>query len=133
VKYMLMMNQKGTQADWDEFMAMPAEDINRHLEFMNTLNQDLVESGELVTGEGLAAPDQAKIVRAGPDGAPVVTDGPFPEAKEWLAGYWIVDVESSERAVEIAARVSTAPGRDGVPMNIPIEVREVMSAPAEDM
>jgi len=133
VKYMLMMNQKGTQADWDEFMSMPAEDVNRHMEFMRRFGEELTESGELVSAEGLAAPDQAKIVRAGPDGAPAVTDGPFAEAKEWLAGYWIVDCESPERAIEIAAKASTAPGRGGAPLNMPIEVREVMSAPAEDI
>lgn len=133
MKYMLMMNQKGTQADWDEFMAMPPEDVNRHIEFMQRFAEELTESGELVSAEGLAAPDQAKIVRAGGDGAPAVTDGPFAEAKEWLAGYWIVDCESLDRAIEIAAKASIAPGRGGAPLNMPIEVREVMSVPAEDM
>ena len=69
------------------------------------------------------------MVRAGKDGAPEVTDGPYAEAKEFLAGYWIVDVETTERAYAIAGRASTAPGKGGVPMNMPIEVREVMSAP----
>ena len=68
-------------------------------------------------------------MRAGKGGAPEVTDGPFPEAKEFLAGFWIVDCESTERAYEIAARASAAPGKGGVPLNMPIEVREVMSAP----
>ena len=72
------------------------------------------------------------MVRAGKDGAPEVTDGVFPEAKEFLAGYWIVDVESPERAYEIAARASAAPGPGGAPMNMPIEVRQVMSGPPEE-
>ena len=72
-------------------------------------------------------------MRAGKSGAPEVTDGPFAEAKEFLAGYWIVDVESTERAYEIAARASAAPGKGGVPLNMPIEVRQVMSAPPVDM
>ena len=82
--------------------------------------------------EGLALPDQARIVRAGKDGAPI-TDGVFPETKEFLAGYWIVDVESPERAYEIAARASAAPGPGGTPLNMPIEVRQVMSGPPEDL
>jgi hypothetical protein len=85
----------------------------------------------LVAAEGLAGPDQAKVVRAGKDGEPV-TDGVFPESKEFLAGYWIVDVENPERADAIAARASAAPGPGGAPLNIPIEVRQVMSGPPEE-
>jgi hypothetical protein len=72
-------------------------------------------------------------VRAGKSGAPEVTDGPFTEAKEFLAGFWIIDCDSKERAYEIAARVSAAPGKGGAPINIPIEVREVMSGPSGDL
>jgi hypothetical protein len=78
-------------------------------------------------------PGQAKLVRARPDGTPEVTDGPFAEAKEFLAGYWIVDVEKPERAYELAARASAAPGPQGAPLNMPIEVREVMSGPPVDL
>jgi hypothetical protein len=91
-------------------------------------SKELGASGELVSAEGLAMPDQAKVVRAGKDGAPI-TDGVFPESKEFLAGYWIVDVETPERAYEIAARASAAPGPGGIPLNMPIEVRQVMSGP----
>ena len=90
---------------------------------------ELTEAGELVAAEGLAWPDQAKIVRAGKDGSPAVTDGPFPETKEFLAGFWIVDVESEARAIEIAARASSAPGVGGTPLGIAIELRQVMCAP----
>ena len=71
------------------------------------------------------------MVRAGKNGLPV-TDGVFPEAKEFLAGYWIVEVDRPERAYELAAKASAAPGRAGVPLNMPIEVRQVMSAPPKD-
>jgi hypothetical protein len=98
---------------------------------MRRLAKQLGEAGELVSAEG-AWPEQAKIVRADSEGQPV-TDGVFPEAKEFLAGYWIVDVESTERAYQIAAQASAAPGRGGVPMNMPIEVRQVMSGPPEDL
>jgi hypothetical protein len=129
VKYILMMNtMKAGQPipDW------PAKDFQAHIQFMVKLNTDLRESGELVAAEGLSFPDQAKLVRAGRDGTPV-TDGVFPESKEFLAGYWIVDVDSPERAYQIAARASAAPGKNGEPLNMPIEVRPIMSGPPPDM
>ena len=77
--------------------------------------------------KGLAWPKEAKIVRAGNDGEPV-TDGVFPESKEFLAGYWVIDVESPEQAYQIAARASAAPGLGGKPANMPIEVRQVLGS-----
>ena len=71
--------------------------------------------------------DEAKIVCAGKDGEPI-TDGVFPESKEFLAGYWIVDVESPEQAYKIAARASAAPGPGGKPGSMPIEVRQVLTS-----
>lgn len=128
MKYMLMMNAPRGDGDWQVFN-WPPEDLKAHINFMKRFGRELSDSGELVGAEGLAGPDQARVVRAGKNGAPEVTDGPFPEAKEFLAGYWIVDVESPKRAYEIAARASAAPGPHGAPLNMPIEVREVMSAP----
>ena len=92
---------------------------------MRKFGRKLSAAGELVSAEGLAAPAQAKLVRAGDDGHPI-TDGPFAETKEFLAGYWIVQVPSLERACEIAVEASAAPGIGGVPINMPIEVREVL-------
>jgi hypothetical protein len=129
MKYILMMNCPKT--GYETFGALPKEDLKAHIAFQKGLDKALRDSGELVSAEGLASPQQAKLVRAGKDGAPI-TDGVFPEAKEYLAGYWIVDVESTERAYEIAARASAAPGPGGAPMNIPIEVRQVMSGPPEE-
>jgi hypothetical protein len=114
-------------------MNWPPADIKSHMNFMKDLYTELRDAGELVGAEGLAGPNQARIVRAGKGGAPEVTDGPFAEAKEFLAGYWIVDVESPKRAYEIAAKASGAPGIGGKPLNMAIEVREVMSAPPVDM
>ena len=107
------------------------EDIKAHIAFMKDFNKQLQKSGELVGAEGLSGPDQAKLVKAGKDGAPI-TDGVFPEAKEFLAGYWIVDVDSAERAYAIAAAASMAPGPGGTPLHLTIEVREVMSGPPTD-
>ena len=95
---------------------------------MHNFNKQLTAAGELASGEGLAMPGEAKVVKAGKDGTPV-TDGVFPETKEFLAGYWIVDVDSPERAYQIAAEASAAPGPRGAPMNMSIEVRQVMSGP----
>ena len=127
MKFMLMMNAPRGTGDWG-VMKWSEEDLKAHIRFMKSFDRELREAGELVGGEGLAAPAQARVVRAGKNGAPI-TDGIFPEAKEFLAGYWIVDVDSPERAYEIAARASAAPGPGGAPLNMPIEVREVMSAP----
>jgi hypothetical protein len=126
MKYILMMNCPTT--GYDTFGAWPKKDIQANIAFMNGLNKALRASGELVSAEGLADPKQAKVVRAGKDGAPI-TDGVFPESKEFLAGYWIVEVETPEQAYAIAARASAAPGPGGVPMSMPIEVRQVMSGP----
>jgi hypothetical protein len=130
MKYILMMNCPKT--GYDTFGAWPKEDIQAHIGFMIGFGKSLSESGELVSAEGLADPKQAQLVRAGKDGAPI-TDGVFPEAKEFLAGYWIVDVESPEQAYRIAARASAAPGLGGAPMNMPIEVRQVMSGPPDEL
>ncbi|MFI7439311.1 YciI family protein [Nonomuraea indica] len=132
MKYMLLMqfSQKDNLPPIDTW---PAQAVRAHIAFMHELNQALTDAGELVSGEGLAEPDQARIVRAGAGGVPVVTDGPFPETKEFLVGWWIVDVESHERAIELAARISAAPGPDGGPLNMPIEVRQVMAGPPEEL
>jgi hypothetical protein len=129
---MLMIHAPRGTGDWQVSQWLP-EDFKAHMAFMHQLNQELTQSGELVGLEGRAPPGQAKVVRAGKQGVPAVTDGPFPESKEFLAGYWIVDVERPERAYEIAAQASAAPGPGGKPLTIPIEVRQVMSAPPDQM
>jgi hypothetical protein len=127
MKYMVMMHGNAQafaqMADWSP------QDIKTMIDFMDTVGGDLAASGELVDARGLATPDQVKAVHAGPDGEAVVTDGPFPEAKEVLAGYWIVDVSDEARAIEIAARVSACPGPGGEPLNQPIQLLPVLDAP----
>lgn len=102
------------------------EEIQAHLDYYGVLNRELASSGELVGGELLTGPDLATIVTSDGKTAPVVTDGPFAEFKEWLAGYQIVDVDSEARAIEIAALVSAAPGPGGVPLQQPIHLRRIM-------
>jgi hypothetical protein len=129
MKYILMMNTMRAGHGVPEW---PQKDLRTHIAFTMALNKELRESGELVSAEGLSFPEQARLVRAGKNGAPV-TDGVFPESKEFLAGYWIVDVDSAERAYAIAAKASAAPGPGGAPLNMPIEVRPIMSGPPLEM
>jgi hypothetical protein len=128
MKFMLMMTAPRGTGDWGVMNWAP-EDLKAHIGFMVKLNKDLRAEGVFVGAEGLAPPMQARVVRAGKTGSPEVTDGPFAESKEFLAGYWMVDVESAEQAYAIAARASVAPGPGGKPLYIAIEVREVMSGP----
>jgi len=131
MKYILMMNTMKAGSGVPEW---PHKDLQAHIAFMMAFNKKLREAGELVSAEGLAFPDQAKQVRAGKNGEPI-TDCVFPESKEFLAGFWIVDVDTPERAYAISARISAAPGPGGAPLNMPIEVRPipVMSGPPPEM
>ena len=128
MKYILMMN--ANRNDWDAYAKWSREDLQRNAAFMRAFSQGLRNSGVFVATEGLGWPNEAKIVRAGSDGEPI-TDGVFPESKEFLAGYWIIDVESPEQAYRIAARASAAPGPGGTPGNMPIEVRQVLAGFAD--
>jgi hypothetical protein len=130
MKYMMMMHTPSGGPF--QIASWPQKDLRAHIAFMKDFVTKLRASGELVVAEGLAGPDQAKRVRAGGDGKPI-TDGVFPESKEFLAGYWIVDVDRAERAYELAAHASTAPGPGGKPLNLAIEVRQVMSGPPDDL
>jgi hypothetical protein len=132
MRYMLMMHAPMGTGEYRVSSWSP-DDLKAHIGFMHQFNKELTQAGELVDAQGLASPGDAKVVRAGKKGVPAVTDGPFPEAKEFLAGFWIVEVDRPERAYEIAAKASAAPGPGGTPLIIPIEVRQVMSAPSVDV
>ncbi len=126
MKYMLMMNTM--KAGSTGLAGWPEKDIKSMVGFMMDLDKGLRASGELVFEEGLTFPDAAKLVRADKNGRPL-TDDVFPENKEFLAGFWIVDVTSPERAYAIAARISMCPGPGGAPLYMPIEVRPVGTPP----
>jgi hypothetical protein len=128
---MLMMHAPRAGSGEYQVNNWSPDDFKAHIAFMHRFNKDLTEAGEFVAAEGLAMPGEAKVIRAGKNGEPI-TDGVFPEAKEFLAGYWIIDVDRPERAYQIAAKASAAPGPGGAPLNMAIEVRQVMSGPLPD-
>lgn len=130
MKYILMMT--GTKAEFDSYAKWSKEDLQANAAFMRAFSKELKDSGVFVSTVGLAFPDQARVVRAGNKGEPI-TDGVFPESKEFLAGYWIIDVESPEQAYKIAARASAAPGPGGVRGSMPIEVRPVIDRVPEEL
>jgi hypothetical protein len=131
MKFMLLQNYEAIQGV-EPISTWPEADVKAHIDFQIRLNDELRERGELVDAQALTGPELAKFVVHDGVGTPVVTDGPFAETKELLAGYRMVDVESLDRALEIAAQASAAPGPNGVPIKQPIEVREVMGAPGGD-
>ena len=120
MKYILLMS--GSKAGVDSYHAWSQKDIETHMAALSTVNRELTESGEFVATQGLAGPAEAKIVRGEKNGIPV-TDGIFPESKEFLLGYLIVDVATADRAYAIAGRISSAPGPGAIPTNMAIEVR----------
>ena len=125
MKYILMMN--GKKSDFEGYASWSKEDLQANVAFMREFSKELKDSGVFVASEGLGWPNEARLVRAGSRGEPI-TDGVFAESKEFLAGYWIIDVESPEQAYKIAARLSAGPGLDGKPGNMPIEVRQVLGS-----
>jgi hypothetical protein len=132
-KYLLLKHYTGgperhpnclPMSDWTE------DEVTAHIAFQRDVGRMLRERGEFVDAQALS-PDGAYVRYGGPQAAPVVSDGPFPEAKELVAGWFMIDVDSEARAHEIAAYVSSAPGKGSQPIYEWIEVRPVMGdAPA---
>jgi hypothetical protein len=133
MRFMLLQNYGEVESGCAPMTEWAPADVKAHIDFQVALNQELAERGELVDAQGLAGPELAKFVVSDGATAPVITDGPFPESKELLAGYRLVDVETAARAIEIAAQASAAPGPNGVPIRQAIEVRQVLSAPDPEM
>jgi hypothetical protein len=133
MRFMLLQNYGEVGSDCPPMDQWTPEDISAHITFQQVLNDELLKNGELIDAQGLAGPDQAKFVTSDGKGAPVITDGPYPESKELLAGFRFIEVESLDRALEIAAQASAAPGPNGVPIQDHIEVRQVMGAPDVEM
>src|SRR5439155_7130602 len=125
----LVMQAYGSVKDCPPMTEWAPEEVQAHIDFQIALNRELMATGELVDAEALTAPELAKFVVSDGVTAPAVTDGPYPESKELLAGYRVIDVESEARAIEIAARVSAAPGPGGLPIKQEVELRQVMGRP----
>ncbi|MFH8290205.1 YciI family protein [Streptomyces sp. NPDC018059] len=133
MKYLVMV--QGSQADYEAMAGKPSEnspvwseqELQAMFAFMNEINNDLAESGELIDAQGLTEPAQARFVSAGKDGRPVITDGPYGETKEVLAGYWLLECESLERVTEIAERITRCPGPEGL-VEPPVVIRPVQEA-----
>lgn len=132
-KYLLLKHYTGgpteqTFAPMDEWT--PAE-IDAHMAFQHEVTRILRQNGEFVDAQALS-PEGAWVQYGGPDAAPVVTDGPFPETKELIAGWYVIDVDSEARAHEVAALVSSAPGKDSLPIHEWLEVRPVMWSASDE-
>ena len=129
MRFMLHMNvPKGPY----QMQGWSQDDVKRMVSFMHQFNKELKDAGKLVLAEGLEPPTEARLVKAGDGGAPVVTDGPFAESKEFIAGFWIVNAADADEAYRIAAKASACPGPGGKPLNMPIEVRAVGAPPPTD-
>lgn len=132
MKYLVMV--QGSQADYEAMRgnasagnpAWSEKDVQAMFAFMGAVNDDLAESGELIDAQGLVEPAKTRCVTAGEDGRPVITDGPYGETKELLAGYWVLECESLERVTEIAARVTQCPAPAGAPAR-PVVIRAIDS------
>ena len=129
MKFMMMMN--APRNGYAHMGTWEHKDLVGHITYMKTFAKKLKASGELVLAEGLSTPEQAKLITSDASGRPVI-DGVFPESKEYLAGFWIVNVPTAERAYELAAEAAMAPGKDGKPLHLKIEVREVPAGPPPD-
>ena len=131
MRYILMMHAPRGTGQY-QITEWKPEELTAHIQHMRDLNVELKKRGEFVVAEGLAPPVAARLVKGEKNNKAIVSDGPFAESKEFLVGFWMIDVDSEERAFEIAGHAGMAPGPGGTPMNIPIEVRPVMAAPLPD-
>lgn len=130
MKYLVMV--QGTQADYEGMRgkasahapAWSEQELQAMYAYMGAINDDLSETGEFIDGQGLAEPAQTRLVTLGEDGKAVITDGPYSETKELMAGYWVLECESLERVTEIADRVTRCPGPEGL-TNYPVVIRPI--------
>ena len=128
-KYLLLKHYRGAPASVNDVPMdrWTPEEVTAHVRYMQDFATRLEENGELVHEQALAA--DGLWVRHGGEGRPPVTDGPFAETKDLIAGFMIVDVDGEERALELAAELSSAPGAGGEPIYEWLEVRPVLTAP----
>jgi hypothetical protein len=122
-KYLLLKHYRGAPAPTNDVPMdqwSPAE-VDAHIQYMNDFAAQLRRTGEFVDAQALAA--TGTWVRSDGEGRPPVTDGPFAETKDLIAGWMVIDVETYERALELAAELSAAPGKNGDPIDEWLELR----------
>ena len=131
-KYLLLKHYRGAPAAVNDVPMdrWTPEEIDAHMAYMQDFAKRLSESGEFVDGQALAP--EGAFVRFDGEGRPPVTDGPFPETKDLIAGWYAIDVDSWDRAVELAGELSAAPGAGGEPIHEWLEVRPFLSLPPSD-
>jgi hypothetical protein len=132
-KYLLLKHYRGGPEPHHPFPPMDQwapEDVEAHMAFLRHVSDVLEENGEYVAAQALT-PARTWVRYGGPDAAPVTTDGPHPETSDLIAGWYMIDVDSHERALEVAAHISSEPGPRGEPLYEWIDVREVMWERAE--
>jgi hypothetical protein len=130
MKYLLLKHYRGVPAPVVDQAPMhqwtPAE-VDAHIQYMDDFASRLQETGEFVDGQALAP--EGAWVRYDGAGRPPVTDGPFAETKDLIAGWMVIDVESWDRAVQLAGELSAAPGAGGTPIYEWLEVRPFLTEP----
>ncbi|MFC9393734.1 YciI family protein [Streptomyces sp. NPDC057027] len=138
MKYLVMV--QGAQADYEamvgrgtaQYPSWDKTQLKAMFDHMNAINEEVSARGEMVDAQGLAAPSATRFVTVGADGEPVVTDGPYAETKEVLAGYWVLDCASLDRVTEIAAQVARCPVPPGSP-EYPVVIRPIdETGPSQD-
>ena len=131
-KYLLLKHYRGAPAPINDVPMdeWAPEEVSAHMQFMADFGDRLERSGELVDGQALSP--EGTFVRYDGEGRPPVTDGPFAETKDLIAGWYVIDVDSYERALELAGELSAAPGAGGKPIHEWLEVRPFLTVPSND-
>ena len=129
-KYLMLKHYRSTEKSLDcaPMDQWTPTELSAHFQYMRDFAAKLSETGEFVDAQGLA--DEGMWVRSDGEGRPPVTDGPFAETKDLIAGFMIIDVDSPERAIELAGELSAAPGKDGKPIHEWLEVRPLYGEPS---
>ncbi|MFD6677402.1 YciI family protein [Rhodococcus zopfii] len=130
MKYLLLKHYRGGPTpvvDYEPMDRWAPEEVDEHIRYMNEFAARLQETGEFVDAQALAP--EGTFVRSDGQGRPPVTDGPFAETKDLIAGWMVIDVESWDRALELAGELSAAPGPGGTPIREWLELRPFLTEP----
>ena len=128
-KYLLLKHYRGAPAPLNDVSMdqWTPEEVSAHMQFMQDFANRLHASGEYIDGQAVSP--EGTFVRYDGEGRPPVTDGPFPETKDLIAGWMVIDVDNYDRAVELAGELSAAPAAGGKPLQEWIELRPFLGSP----